>query len=126
MIAGLYSLHRLAGSFHHASAFVPQHNWVGTAAFTEVNIGMANPAGHHMHQHLVIARTFHFQALDFQWAARRPQHSGSNGDDGLPAPVHNALFFALADDNFPEAVSRCTFRLVITFPVGRERVSCQG
>ena len=126
MVPGLDSLYRLADSFHHAGAFVPQHDRAGTAAFTEINIGMANPAGHQAHQHLVIARTFHFQALDFQWAARRPQHGGADGDDGLLAPFHNALFFALADGNLPEAVSRGTLRLVITFPVGREKVSCQG
>ena len=126
MVAGLDSLHRLADSFHHAGAFVPQHDRAGSAAIAEINVGMANPAGHHAHQHLVIARTFHFQALDLQWAARRPQHGGSNGDDGLLAPVHNALVFALGDDNLPEAVSRCALRLVITFPVGSEMVFCQG
>jgi hypothetical protein len=39
---------------------------------------MAYPAGHHAHKHFVIARTFHFQALDLQWAARRPQYGGSD------------------------------------------------
>jgi hypothetical protein len=43
---------------------------------------MANPAGHHAHQHFVIARTFHFQALDLQRPARRPQYGGSDSDDG--------------------------------------------
>ena len=82
MVAGLDSLHRLADSFHHPGAFVPQHDRAGSAAIAEINVGMANPAGHHAHQHFVIARTFHFQALDLQWAARRPQHGGSDGDDG--------------------------------------------
>ena len=126
MIPGLYSLHRLAGSLHHAGAFVSQHNRTSTAAFTEINVGMANPAGHQAHQNLVIARAFHFQALNLQWAARRPQHGGANGDVGLLARVHNALFFVLGDDNLPEAVSRWTLWLVITFPVGSETHSCQG
>jgi hypothetical protein len=82
MVAGLDSLHRLADSFHHPGAFVPQHDRAGSAAITEINVGMANPAGHYAHQRFVIARTFHFQALDLQWAARRPQYGGSNGDDG--------------------------------------------
>ena len=83
MVAGLESLHRLADSFHHAGAFVPQHDRAGTAALAEINVGMANPAGHQAHQHLVIARTFHFQALDLQRAARRPQNGGSDRNEGL-------------------------------------------
>jgi hypothetical protein len=43
---------------------------------------MAYPAGHHAHKHFVIVRTFHFQALDLQWATWRPQHGGSDWDDG--------------------------------------------
>ena len=49
----------------------------------EINVGMANPAGHQAHQHLVFARAFHFQALDFQRAARLAQHGRSDGNDGL-------------------------------------------
>jgi len=82
MVAGLDSLHRLADSFHHPGAFVPQHNRAGSAAIAEINVGMANPAGHHAHQHFLIARTFHFQALDLQRPARRPQYGGSDGDGG--------------------------------------------
>jgi hypothetical protein len=66
MIAGIGSLHRLADPFHHSSAFVPQHDRARTTALAEINVGMANPAGHQAHQHLIIPRTFHFQALDFQ------------------------------------------------------------
>ena len=94
VVAGLDSLHRLADSFHHTGAFVAQHDGAGTAAFAEINVGMANPAGHQAHQRLVIARTFHFQALDLQWTARRPQHGGSDGNDDLVwlfrvfAPIH--------------------------------------
>jgi len=75
-------LHRLADSFHRPGAFVAQHNRAGSAAIAEINVGMASPAGRHAHQRFVIARTFHFQALDLQWAARRPQYGGSDGDDG--------------------------------------------
>ena len=82
MVARLDSLRRLANPFYHAGAFVPQHDRAITAALAEINVGMANPAGHHTHQHLVIARTFHFQALDLQWATWRPQYGGSDGDDG--------------------------------------------
>jgi hypothetical protein len=88
MIAGLYSLHPLADSFHHAGAFMPQHDRDGTAAFTEINVSMANPAGHQAHQYLVITRTFHFQTLNLQWAARRPQHGGADGDDDLVRLLH--------------------------------------
>jgi hypothetical protein len=88
MIAGLYSLHPLADLLHHAGAFVSQHNRARTDAFTEINVSMANPAGHQAHQYLVITRTFHFQTLNLQWAARRPQHGGANGDDDLVRLLH--------------------------------------
>jgi hypothetical protein len=88
MIAELGSFHPLAGSFHHASAFVPQHDRAGTGAFTEINVSMANPAGHQAHQYLVITRTFHLQTLNLQWAARRPQHGSADADDDLVRLLH--------------------------------------
>ena len=84
MVAGLDSLHRLADPFHHTSAFVAKHDRAGSAAIAEINVGMADSTGHHAHQYLVIARVFHFQALDLQSAARRPQHNGPDGRGRLP------------------------------------------
>jgi hypothetical protein len=88
MVPWLDSLYRPADSFHHAGALVAQHDRARTAALTEIDVGVANAAGHQAHQHLVVTRPFHFQALDLQWAAWLPQYGGSDGDEGLDRMFH--------------------------------------
>jgi hypothetical protein len=64
MVAGLDSRHRLANSFHYAGAFMAQHDRAGNSTLAEIDVGVANSAGHQAHQNLVSARTLHLQTLD--------------------------------------------------------------
>src|ERR1017187_639027 len=84
----LHAFYRFADSLHHPSAFMAQHDRPGGTGLAEIYVSMADAAGYYTHQHFVFARTFQFQAFDFEREARLAQYSGMNPDRAWKVVAH--------------------------------------
>ena len=88
MVAWFQAFDGSTGLFHDARSFMAQNRRAGCAALAEVDVSVANATGHEADQHLIVTRTFHFQTLDLQRAARLTQHGGPDRKRGLDLAIH--------------------------------------
>jgi hypothetical protein len=80
MVPDSHALHLFADSLGHSGAFMAQHHRTGTARVAEINVGMANAAGHQAHQDFFLAGAFKLEAFDPQRTSRLAQHGGTDSE----------------------------------------------
>ena len=64
MIATPDTVYCAPRAFYNSSAFMAENERIRAAGLPQADVGVTDAAGHKPNQHLVLARYFHFQALE--------------------------------------------------------------